>query len=300
MKQKLLSILSYVFFIGIIQAQTDFITNGSFETGDLGDWEISAVNATDGGAGSCTKNWAVDTNSANTCCCVDDFDPTDGSFGAFTSFDTAVAQTQWIIEQEVVLPNTINTADVSFDFKAVFDFALGSPITVPRTLEVQLLSSDGNTILSSIFSDEYEGTDLLEIDYTQNVDILDDLEGLEGSTVLLRFTASIEETSTGPGKAMIDNVSFVIDDTLGIDDLVISEQISLFPNPSNGTFTLKYNGVSSLVKGFIYDVSGKIVSKLDLTDFAGSKVIETNLSAGIYLLEVQSNSERKTSKLIIR
>lgn len=301
MKQKLLLLFLCMCIVGSLTAQTELLTNGSFETGDLGDWILEEANATTAQAsGSCRRNWTIDPDSSNTCCCVEDINPTDGSFGAFTSFDSTEINTQWIIEQAVTLPSTITTANVSFDFGANFDFGLGAPVTIPRELLVQILSADGSEIITEVFSDEFIGDGLLSINYSQNIDITSSLNGQEDNDVILRFTAIIPESNAGPSKAFIDNVSFIVDDTLGLNDEVTNNEIIVYPNPSNGTFTINYLGASPLEKGYIYDISGKRVSQINFTEFNGSQLIQTNLSTGLYLIKIHSASGIQTSQLIIR
>ncbi|MFT4970585.1 MAG: hypothetical protein ACI9O4_002344 [Chitinophagales bacterium] len=45
--------------VSLVQGQVDIIANGSFETGDTTNWEVSAVTATDQGPGSFIENWIV-------------------------------------------------------------------------------------------------------------------------------------------------------------------------------------------------------------------------------------------------
>jgi len=294
-----LLLFTFLLLGSVITAQTEYLLNGSFEDGDIGEWSISEINGVSGGI--CNENWTIFTDSAGICCCVDDVLPTNGNFGAFTGFDSSSApDTQWIIEQPVFLPNFIASANVSFDFIGNFDFSLGAPITIPRELIVQIVNADDSSIISEVFSDQYTGTGFLSVDYSQDIDITADLLGFENTNVIVRFIALIPETGTGPGKVVLDNVSFLIDDVLGLNDEKLKDEISIFPNPSNGTFTMNYQGTATLEKSIVYDLTGKVVTQLDLSGFNNSKTINTNLSRGIYLLETQSNLGSKNTKLIIR
>lgn len=299
MKKSLLLFIFVALSIGTLYSQTELLSNGSFETGDLTDWNLDAVNGVDGGPQSCSENWRVQGDSVDICCCVTDVFPTDGSFAAFTSFDTDIADTQWIVEQTVTIPLDITAAAVSFDFIAEFDFSLGNPINIDRELMVDLYET-GGTIIGNVFNDQFSGGGTLSINYSQNVDVLAMLTGLEGTDMVLRFTALIPETGTGPGKTLIDNASFLVTETLGVSDNSLNAQLRIFPNPSSGVFSLSYGGNEPLLEAKIFDINGRLVHTVDLSEMTNEMQIRTPLTGGIYLLEITSTSNRAAKKLIVR
>lgn len=280
-------------------AQLELLTNGSFETGALSPWTLSAVNGVDGGPTSCTENWRVQTNSTDVCGFVSDIAPTDGTFAAYTSFDSNALNTEWIIEQDVAIPSTLVAATVSFDFAANFDFTLGAPPTIPRELRVDIYDTGGSPI-ANVFTDGYIDPVGLSVSFSQSIDVLTLLAGLEGQTVRLRITSFIPEVATGPSKGMIDNVSFIVDDGLSVDEFGLGQALSISPNPSNGTFTLDYQGRENLQSAAIYDITGKRLANFDLTTMTGPSVLNASLPTGMYLLQVVSDKSTATKKLIIK
>ena len=72
-------------------------------------------------------------------------------------------------------------------------------------------------------------------------------------------------------------------------------KISVFPNPSNGTFNVNTKSQGSYV---IFDASGRSVGKGILN--SGSSKISTNLKPGTYLLNVQVEGKNSVEKLIIK
>lgn len=299
MKKSLLLLLFLALSLGTLNSQTELLSNGSFETGDLTDWNLDAVNGIDLGATSCVENWRVQGDSLNLCCCVTDISPTDGTSAAYTSFDSDVLDTQWILEQTVTIPLDITAAEVSFDFIAEFDFGLGSPITIDRELIVDLYDT-GGVLIGNVFNDQFSGGGTLSVNYSQNVDVLAMLTGLEGTDVVLRFTSLIPEAGTGPGKALVDNASFLVTETLGVSDNIFNAQLSIFPNPSSGVFSLNYGGNESLLEAKIFDINGRLVHTVDLSKMTNEMQIRTPLTSGIYLLTVTSTSNKTTKKLIVR
>ncbi len=298
MYKKLLFIGAFLLTAGA-SAQVELLTNGSFETGDLSSWDISFVNGTDGGPLSCSENFRVQGNSSDICCCVTDVLPSDGSFAAFTSFDSGTASTEWILEQTVSIPAAIVAADFSFDFTAEFDFSLGPIPTIARELSIDIYRTDG-TPFSHWFDDQFIGAGSLSVNYSQTIDVSGLLSGLEGMDAVIRITAIIPEAGTGPGKAMIDNMSFLVDDGLSVADNSLANAITIAPNPSNGVFSINYSGQEALTQAAIYDVSGKQLAQYDISNLQGNTQINANLPTGFYFLTVQSETSQTSKKLIIK
>ena len=298
MKKSLLFAAGFLLSCGAF-AQVELLTNGSFESGALSPWAISSVNGTDGGPSSCVENWRVQADSIDLCCCVPEVTPSDGSFAAYSSFDGGDPDTEWILEQTVSIPATIVAADFSFDFTAEFDFGLGAPVTIPRELRIDIYRTDG-TPFSNFYLEEYIGAATLSVVRSETIDVSGLLAGLEGLDAVIRITATIPEPGAGPGKAMIDNVSFIVDDGLSVEDQTLATAISVSPNPSNGVFTLGYSGNEVLTQATIFDVTGKQVARYDISNLQGNMELNTNLPSGFYILNVQSQNNQTTKKLIVR
>jgi hypothetical protein len=298
MKNLLLLFICLLSTVWTVNSQAEFLSNGSFETGDLTGWMVSVVNNVDGGPTSCTENWRVQENSTDVCVLVPEITPTDGISAAFTSFDSDMENTEWILEQTVTLPLMISAANISFDFKAEFDLSFGPP-TIGRELTVALFDTGGN-LIGNVFNDQFLSNGDLSIDYSQDVDVQDLLGGLEGTDVVLRITAIIPEPITGPSKALIDNVSFLIDATVSVIDNNLSVQSDIFPNPTSGNFTLNYEGIEPLLDLKIFDMNGRLVHLDDLSKMRNEMLISTSLRSGIYILEITSTSNKAIKKLIVR
>jgi PKD repeat protein len=79
---------------------------------------------------------------------------------------------------------------------------------------------------------------------------------------------------------------------------VNNEQLSIYPNPSNGVFAIKNSSLNSGIAVLIYDVNGKPVLSQVINN---SKVIidASNLNEGIYNVSILSNGEMINKRLII-
>ena len=267
-------------------AQTELLTNGDFETGDLTGWLTTATNGVDQGSG-CIMNWAVQLNSTIVCCCVDEIVPTEGTMSAFTSFDSDTPLTDWMIEQVVALPAaSLTAANVSFDFRANFDFSFGTA-TIPRELSVDFYTT-GGSFIANVFSDStFNSAGILNIDYSENVDVLASLFGLQGTNIVLRFTASVPEPNMAPSKALIDAVSFLVtEDDSSIGENSTNVGFSYYPNPVNDILFVEAEEEIERVE--IYDLAGKRI----ISQTAGAKDVQLNtseLESGSYLVKAFSD-----------
>ena len=73
----------------------------------------------------------------------------------------------------------------------------------------------------------------------------------------------------------------------------------VFPNPSNGLFTVAVTGVTNTVKLSVFNIAGQLVYS---KDYANSFTDELNLSGlakGLYLLKIESGYTSDYKKLVI-
>ena len=81
--------------------------------------------------------------------------------------------------------------------------------------------------------------------------------------------------------------------SLGINEIANQNQISLFPNPNNGNFTLSYNlnntvGTSKLI---LTDIAGRNIYSYGLAGNAGKENIRIPLNNGIYFWKITTGTD---------
>jgi hypothetical protein len=84
---------------------------------------------------------------------------------------------------------------------------------------------------------------------------------------------------------------------LGVEDFSLNAT-SIYPNPSSGEFYIKTK--TNLSKVNLYTQTGALVKTINVTD--ESKEVEVNVSgiqSGVYLLELQNDSEKSWKKIVI-
>lgn len=86
--------------------------------------------------------------------------------------------------------------------------------------------------------------------------------------------------------------------TLGIEDFSLKAS-SIYPNPSNGTFRIQTK--TALTKVNVYGQTGNFIKTIDLKD--NSLDVEVNLkgiATGIYLLELQNDTDKSWKKVVVQ
>ncbi|MFT4970584.1 MAG: hypothetical protein ACI9O4_002343 [Chitinophagales bacterium] len=125
--------------------------------------------------------------------------------------------------------------------------------------------------------------------------------GMENMNVILRFTATIPKNTTGPSKAMIDNITFVIDDVLFTSQFDLYSNISLSPNPSNGDFLISIDGAFIIEQVSIIAITGKVVHSVNSEEFTNNNsFVKTSLAAGSYFVKINTSNNSSIKKLIVR
>ena len=100
--------------------------------------------------------------------------------------------------------------------------------------------------------------------------------------------------------------SSTIPDHETIDSELISDQLKIFPNPSDGRFqlSLEYDGMKE-VAAKVFDITGKLVQDIseDLVINKSTVTADVDLRvprSGIYFLRIEIGKSAFTKKIIIR
>ena len=103
----------------------------------------------------------------------------------------------------------------------------------------------------------------------------------------------------GAGSATISNFSF--SNTLGTNDnSLLSNTVKLYRGTTNGTYNLEYNGNTNLDSFSVYNTTGKLIKVISLKDIETTSIIDlTNLSSGVYLVNITSTKGVITKKIIL-
>jgi len=86
--------------------------------------------------------------------------------------------------------------------------------------------------------------------------------------------------------------------TTGINENQVGQNISIYPNPSNGLFTIKSDFEGSVTYE-ITDILGKQIYKTDKLIKGENTIDASSFNKGVYLIKFEYNNRRSVQKLII-
>jgi hypothetical protein len=126
---------------------------------------------------------------------------------------------------------------------------------------------------------------------------------VDGSAIGVGNSATFVVTVTNTfGCEGSDQVTINVVDCIGINDQLSDRNLQIYPNPSNGNFTMKISGVNGEATLRILKATGELVNAETLT-LKGETTKEfsfDNLSSGIYFFQLITNSGTITEKVMIR
>jgi len=131
-----------------------------------------------------------------------------------------------------------------------------------------------------------------------NIDV--DLTSYVGSSVQLIIEADF---NTPYERIVIDSILFTegSNNVLGVsENKILEQQLKVYPNPNNGSFTLNYSGTTALEELSVFDVTGKLIKGQTLKGFDKNQSFDfTNLAKGMYFIKVQTANTIVSKRVII-
>ncbi|MGB1308885.1 MAG: M4 family metallopeptidase [Oceanihabitans sp.] len=134
----------------------------------------------------------------------------------------------------------------------------------------------------------------------QSVINLSNLGVVENSTIQFRFEMGTDGCNGREGWYIDELVIYNCTETLSVSDYnSIKNNVRVYPNPSNGLFTLEKTNAINLSQAQIHDINGRFIKTIDLSTMLNKKNIDiSNLASGIYFMSVSSADTKTVIKLI--
>lgn len=156
--------------------------------------------------------------------------------------------------------------------------------------DLQNATSDGQTIYDAV--EIYDGT-------TTSDSLLGSYSGSSlpptitstGGSMLVRFISDLNENKQGFTASYSSS-------TVGIDEAFIKANISFYPNPTDGIFTIK-SGCETPITIEIVDILGKQVLSTFKINNGVNKIDASELSKGIYMIQFKIGNDYHSERLII-
>ena len=91
----------------------------------------------------------------------------------------------------------------------------------------------------------------------------------------------------------------VINETLSVDSIELSESLILYPNPVEDIFTLKKTNSIQLVNAQITDLRGSVIHDIQLGQMGEQQSFDlSSLSSGIYFIKINSELGHLVKRLV--
>lgn len=122
--------------------------------------------------------------------------------------------------------------------------------------------------------------------------------GLGTSTNARYMVKAIDNVFLNVNKAEI-----TINSNLSVDDVNKADALTIYPNPSNGMFTIELESNAKAISYSVYSLEGKLISQNNVNHNGGKFSQKLNLShlpSGTYLIQVANGAEKISKKLIIK
>ena len=129
----------------------------------------------------------------------------------------------------------------------------------------------------------------------------DAIEGLTTMRVSTKYASDPTSCMTGQD-AEVEDYTLAVDATLFVEDSIL-EGFNLYPNPSNGSFNLKFNTESNEnVEIQLYDLTGRLVKELQFSNLSfqfSERISFQNTAKGFYVLKIKNGTKQTSRKLLI-
>ncbi|NNK54701.1 MAG: T9SS type A sorting domain-containing protein, partial [Flavobacteriaceae bacterium] len=90
-----------------------------------------------------------------------------------------------------------------------------------------------------------------------------------------------------------------VESILGATDNELNTAIGLYPNPASEQVTLANGSNILLDRAAIYDVNGRLINTIDLTNMGSEMVIDiSQLSSGVYIVQISAENSTTVKRLI--
>lgn len=120
------------------------------------------------------------------------------------------------------------------------------------------------------------------------------------STVDVTGAIDIQARSTTGPVCGQDLMIDLEDCNLSVEESDFNNTISLFPNPANNEFFIKNESPVNFEKVLIYDVSGRLMLNLNMSDSSYDTTVNVSgWSRGIYFVNIQSENTSISKKIIL-
>lgn len=120
------------------------------------------------------------------------------------------------------------------------------------------------------------------------------------STIQFRFEMGTDGCNGREGWYVDEFMVYNCDYSLSTSEFANEAlSITVFPNPSNGIFTIKNSEAVKVIKAEVYDINGRFVRGIDLTNNAATPSIDlSDVASGLYFMTVSTKTGQQVIKIM--
>ena len=241
-------------------------TNQSYTATVSGNYAVIIVDGTCNGTSACEPVCVPTASGAAETACNDYTWALDGNTYSATGMYTAVLTNAAGCDSTVTLDLTINTVD-------------------------NTATTAGNTITANL-----AGATYVWIDCATNMPIA-------GETGQSFTPASAGDYAVIVSDGTCSDTSACLTSTVGLDEAVFAQGVNIFPNPSEGSFTIELLDLSTdmLAIEFV-DANGRVIASETMFNVAGDLSVPMhveNVEAGVYFVRISSQNMQMVERVII-
>lgn len=150
-----------------------------------------------------------------------------------------------------------------------------------------LLEGCYELIIDDSYGDGLNGSSFNGCDFDGSMELTRDVNG--------DVLAELLEQDSDFGNSI--TFQFCAEDVLSIEEQSLENNISIYPNPSNGKFKVNVNA-EGLKLITLVDYTGKVIAQKE-SEMKVFEFNETNISSGVYIVQIKTNQGISTKKVVI-
>ncbi|MDX1447139.1 T9SS type A sorting domain-containing protein, partial [Lishizhenia sp.] len=97
----------------------------------------------------------------------------------------------------------------------------------------------------------------------------------------------------------VDTSECIAVTTVGVEKVELAEAFTVYPNPTQGTFNVRFDQVQDHVSFRVFNLAGELI-QVDEMSYSDHITMNIDLPKGVYLLEVTDKNDQKAMVRIVK
>lgn len=156
----------------------------------------------------------------------------------------------------------------------------------------------GDSNRNFYYDDDINGINVGDPIIDQNSQVITVPISTTGNSMVIRVVFNSDGSNE---EILFDDISVNASSVLSIDNLNISDALSIYPNPSNGIITIQNSG-TVLQNAIITDINGRTIASYNLEGVSRNMTLNMSsvLTSGIYFMKITSETASTVKRIVIK